>query len=107
MTYITVYYETTGIIFQKRGSDSLLGFEEGTLIQRFIYIVIYIASKISKGWLGEKINMQKKCKYFQNFKAVGVDIKQNKLFIKRVMPILMCLYNNADLTKGTLRHPGN
>ena len=28
-SFITVHYETTGITFQNRGSDSLLGFEEG------------------------------------------------------------------------------
>ena len=28
-SFITVHYETTGIILQNRGSDSLFGFEEG------------------------------------------------------------------------------
>ena len=34
---ITVHYEITGITFQNWGSDSLLGFKKGTLIQRLIY----------------------------------------------------------------------
>ena len=44
-SFINVHYETTEITFQNRGSDSLLDFEEGHP---------HIASKISKGWLGEK-----------------------------------------------------
>ena len=30
-SFITVHYGTTGITFQNRGTDTLLGFEEGTL----------------------------------------------------------------------------
>ena len=37
--FITVHYGTTGITFQNRGGDSLLGFEEGHS---------HLASKISK-----------------------------------------------------------
>ena len=35
-SFLTVHYETTGITFQNRDSDSLLGFDKGTLIQRII-----------------------------------------------------------------------
>ena len=53
-SFIAVHYETTGITFQNWGSGFLLGFEDGHP---------YLASKISKSWLGEK-----KCKNANNFK---------------------------------------
>ena len=59
-SFITVHYETTGITFQNRGIDSLLGFEEGQPHSKN-----HIASKISKSWLGEK-----KCKNANNFKIL-------------------------------------
>ena len=58
---MTVHYETTRITFQNRGSDPLLGFEEGHSHSK----KSYIASKISKSWLGEK-----KCKLHFNFKIL-------------------------------------
>ena len=61
-SFITVHYETTGITLQNRGSDSLLGFEEGHPHSKNHN---YIASKISKKWLGEK-----KSKNANNFKVL-------------------------------------
>ena len=59
-SFITVHYGTNGITFQSRGGDSLFGFEEG---HPHSENQSYIASKISKSWLGEK-----KCKNANTFK---------------------------------------
>ena len=60
-SFITVHYETAGFTFQNRGSDSLLGFEElHPHLKK-----LYITSKISKSWLGEK-----KCKNANDFKIL-------------------------------------
>ena len=85
VSFITVHYVTTGNTFQNRVSDSLLGLEEGHPHSPS-FKESYIASKISKSWLGEK-----KCKMqiISNLKAVGVYIKPNKPCIKTVRPILM------------------
>ena len=49
-SFLTVQYGISGITFQNRGSDALLGFEEGHPHSK----KLGIASKISTCLLGEK-----------------------------------------------------